>query len=548
MDHASWRFILKIGRAFFKDHAHQKYLVGLAETGISTERIPSIEEMDECLKQFGWRAVAVSGFIPPGVFMEFLSLGILPIACDMRQIGHLAYTPAPDIVHEAAGHAPIVADPAYRAYLRTYGEVSRRAIFTYQDMEVYQAIRALSDIKEDPASTPAQIQKAQDNLDRAWAANTEASESTLLSRMGWWTFEYGLVGSMEDPKLYGAGLLSSVFESYHCLGPEVKRIPFSIRCIDQTYDITRPQPQLFVAPDFRTLEQGLEDLAEQMAFRRGGIEGLEKARAARTVTTVELETGVQVSGVLESFERDSAGEPCFLKWSGPVQLACADRELSGQGVKRHGDGFSSPIGRLKDGRSVPELSDEELQSITRLEYASGIVLEGKPTSMRRGVKLPIIVTFDECRITWGSRVLYEPSWGPFDLVCGNRVRSVFGGAADRHAYLAATGGFHQSPGKQKTNLTEANRPLNALYKSVRELREKIKKPGDRELAQLDEVAEELESKFKEDWLLRYELLELASQWKLSKPAWEPALRTRLAEASKRDPHVGELLERGYKLL
>src|SRR5688572_12007684 len=70
IDHASWRFILKISQAFFAKHAHEKYLSGLRETGISTERIPLISEMDEALKKFGWRAVAVSGFIPPAVFME----------------------------------------------------------------------------------------------------------------------------------------------------------------------------------------------------------------------------------------------------------------------------------------------------------------------------------------------------------------------------------------------------------------------------------------------------------------------------------------------
>ena len=116
--------------------------------------------MDEKLRRFGWRAVAVSGFIPPAAFMEFQSLGVLPIACDMRKLENLAYTPAPDIVHEAAGHAPIIADPEYAAYLREYGEVSRKAIFTDQDMAVYEAIRNLSGVKEDPASTPEQLAAA----------------------------------------------------------------------------------------------------------------------------------------------------------------------------------------------------------------------------------------------------------------------------------------------------------------------------------------------------------------------------------------------------
>src|SRR5690606_15676947 len=79
IDHAGWRYIMRISRAFFKKHAHPKYLEGLTATGITTDRIPRISEMDEKLKRFGWRAAAVTGFIPPAVFLEFLSLGILPI-------------------------------------------------------------------------------------------------------------------------------------------------------------------------------------------------------------------------------------------------------------------------------------------------------------------------------------------------------------------------------------------------------------------------------------------------------------------------------------
>src|SRR5688500_16252499 len=101
----------------------------------------------------------------------------------MRTLEHLAYTPSPDIVHEAPGHAPIIADQEYANYLRDYGEVSRRAIFSRQDVEVYEAVRELSDIKEDPASTPDRIDAAQKRLDEATAAVDHLSEAALLARM-----------------------------------------------------------------------------------------------------------------------------------------------------------------------------------------------------------------------------------------------------------------------------------------------------------------------------------------------------------------------------
>src|SRR5262245_13626976 len=85
-DHAAWRFIMRQNRAFFSKHAVPIYVEGLRRTGIRLDRIPRIDEMHECLSQFGWGAVPVVGFIPPAAFLEFQALGVLPIACDMRTI------------------------------------------------------------------------------------------------------------------------------------------------------------------------------------------------------------------------------------------------------------------------------------------------------------------------------------------------------------------------------------------------------------------------------------------------------------------------------
>src|SRR5437899_8569435 len=110
VDHAVWRFIMRQNIFFLKEYAHKVYFQGLLNTGISFERIPRIEEMNDILGGIDWGAVAVDGFIPPAAFMEFQAYKVLVIACDMRQIHHIEYTPAPDIVHEAAGHAPIIVD------------------------------------------------------------------------------------------------------------------------------------------------------------------------------------------------------------------------------------------------------------------------------------------------------------------------------------------------------------------------------------------------------------------------------------------------------
>jgi phenylalanine-4-hydroxylase len=547
IDHAAWRFILKISKAFFAKTAHRKYLDGLEETGIATERIPLVSEMDEKLRRFGWRAVPVSGFIPPAVFMEFQALGVLPIACDMRTLEHIAYTPAPDIVHEAAGHAPIIADPEYAAYLHAYGEVSRRALLSRQDVALYEAIRLLSDIKEDPRSTPEAIAAAQRGVEQRTAEMTEPSEATELSRLFWWSVEYGLVGTLEDPKIYGAGLLSSVGESWSCLGPGVEKRPFTVACAKQGYDITRPQPQLFVTPDFPHLTKVLQEYATTMAFRVGGAEGLHKAERAASVVTVELDTGLQLGGIVESHRVDAQGRVSFVKLVGPTQLAFGAAELPGHGTERHAEGFSTVVGPLAEGEVLSALSDDDLRTRGRFAWASGIALEGRFIRSTRVDGRAIILTFDGCTITApdGAK-LYLPEWGEMDLAVGERVVSVSGGPPDRARHPDSRSGFAENEPEAKTTATEENKPYAALFARVRALRESGVRGGEA-ARELDAVLDEVERLRPSDWLLRWELLELATTLGLE---WthEGRVLEALAGAAEADAATGSLIGRGLALL
>ncbi len=546
MDHASWRFILKVSQNFLKVHAHQKYLDGLRETGISIEEIPLIDEMNLCLKKFNWQAVAVTGFIPPAVFMEFLSLSILPIACDMRTLDHLAYTPAPDIVHEAAGHAPIIADPEYSDYLRMYGEVSQKAIFSSQDMHVYNAIRYLSDTKENPLSTPQEIDQAQLNLDQAIAGLTYVSEATFLSRMGWWTFEYGLVGDLSRPKIYGAGLFSSIGEGFRCLDSHVSKIPFSIDCIHQGFDITRPQPQLFVAHDFQVLKDALQELAESMAFKRGGVEGLDKAKMAATPTTVMLETGIQASGVLVDYLQSQSGRPCYIQFRGPTQISYRGHQMEGQGADYHRDGYGSPLETVtEDDLQKFGLS---LQKEGRMEFESGVSVEGKLIQVLKREGGIVLLSFEACTVKKGDVYLFRPEWGVYDMLCGRQVVSVFGGAADRKNYMQVTGTFQRGSSHEKTNMTEENRDLNRLYADLRQCRNQAQNEIDDSTKKaLTAIYQDLEKNYPSDWLLRYELLEMESKHSLGLP-WIQSVRTQLNEISKESPEKAEMIQRGFELL
>src|SRR3954464_9176978 len=176
VDHAVWRFIMRQNIFFLREYAHKVYFQGLLDTGISFDRIPRIEEMNNILATIGWGAVAVDGFIPPAAFMEFQAYKVLVIACDMRQIHHIEYTPAPDIVHEAAGHAPIIVDREYSDYLQRFGEGGAKPMSSKKDFELYEAIRHLSILKEQPNADAKELQEATRQVENGQKNLGEPSE------------------------------------------------------------------------------------------------------------------------------------------------------------------------------------------------------------------------------------------------------------------------------------------------------------------------------------------------------------------------------------
>ncbi len=256
IDQAVWRYVMRKNIDYLSRVAHDSYLEGLKKTGISVDHIPNMYGMNRILKEIGWAAVAVDGFIPPSAFMEFQAYNVLVIAADIRQLEHIEYTPAPDIIHEGAGHAPIIANPEYAEYLRRFGEIGCKAISNAKDFELYEAVRYLSIIKEAPGTPLADIEQAEAKIETLQNNMGEPSEIALIRNLHWWTVEYGLIGSVEHPKIYGAGLLSSIGESAWCMTDEVKKIPYSIEAAHTSFDITKPQPQLFRNPGFCLLKSG----------------------------------------------------------------------------------------------------------------------------------------------------------------------------------------------------------------------------------------------------------------------------------------------------
>ncbi|WNW00838.1 aromatic amino acid hydroxylase [Tenacibaculum sp. HL-MS23] len=544
---AVWRYVMRMNVDYLGKVAHASYLEGLDKTGVSIEDIPYMAGMNRILKDIGWAAVSVDGFIPPNAFMEFQAYNVLVIASDMRTINHIEYTPAPDIIHEAAGHAPIIANPEYSEYLRRFGEIGSKAISSSKDYEIYEAIRLLSILKENPNSTEKEINEAQEKVEWLQDNMGELSEMAQIRNLHWWTVEYGLIGKLDDPKIYGAGLLSSIGESMWCMKDEVKKVPYSIEAANVSFDITKPQPQLFVTPDFAYLSMVLNEFANSMALRTGGLKGVEKLIDSSNLGTVELSTGIQISGVFTNVIEDSKGNVAYLQTAGPTALASRDKELIGHGIIYHAEGFGSPVGKLK-GINLPieDMSPRDLkaygiyegEAIT-LEFESGVVVDGKIITGTRDLRGKIlIISFKDCMVTYQDQILFQPEWGVYDMAIGKELVSAYSGPADVSSF--GDMGKVSETKTTKIEYTPSQKELYKLYDEVKEMRNKdVVLEND-----ILTIFTKLQNDFKDDWLLSLELYELA----LSKDfKVKTALKNHLEEL-KSNKSYSTLIENGLHLL
>jgi phenylalanine-4-hydroxylase len=506
-DHAVWRYIMRQNVKQLPGVAHSSYLDGLKRTGISIDRIPHMYGMNRILKEIGWAAVAVDGFIPPAAFMEFQAYNVLVIAADIRPIDQVLYTPAPDIIHEAAGHAPIIADEEYSAYLRDFGKAGSKAFSSVYDNKMYEAIRHLSILKADPYTPSLDIVKAEADLDALSKLTEVPSEMALLRNLHWWTVEYGLIGTPENPKIYGAGLLSSIGESFNCLKPKVKKLPYTIDAKNISFDITTQQPQLFITPDFGHLNTVLEQYLDTMALRKGGLESLQKARQSGSTCTVVYSSGLQVSGKLDKIHEQDK-KPAYLNFSGPAMLSYDDQQLEGHGISFHKDGFGSPVGTIKgisgktETMSSGELSANGIRcgEILNLEFTGGVAVNGKLEKITSHKGHNLIFSFSECTVSYKDMTLFRPEWGTFDMAVGEEIISAFAGPVDADAFKLE----YPVPAEKTHHIehTESNTRLYSLYNSVNNARQ-----TNGESSSYVGAWEILRNNYPKEWLLPLEIAE-----------------------------------------
>jgi phenylalanine-4-hydroxylase len=547
INQAVWRYVMRKNVDYLSKVAHKSYLDGLKKTGIEVDNIPSMYGMNRILTDIGWAAVAVDGFIPPNAFMEFQAYNVLVIASDIRQLEHIEYTPAPDIIHEGAGHAPIIANPEYAEYLRRFGEIGCKAISSDKDYQMYEAIRLLSIVKEAEDTPQATIDAAEKAVEDLQNNMGKLSEMAQIRNLHWWTVEYGLIGTVENPKIYGAGLLSSIGESAYCMTDKVTKIPYDISAANQSFDITKLQPQLYVTPTFAYLNLVLEEFANKMALRTGGLSGIEKLIDSTALGTIELSTGLQISGVFTKVIAHE-GKPIYIQTEGKTALASREKELVGHGTLAHAEGFGSPIGKLKGiNLAIEDMSPKDLTAYNitegntvKLEFEGNITVEGEIVTGSRNLQGEIIlIRMNNCTVYHGETILFQPEWGVYDMAVGKKLVSAFSGPADVNSFDLIT--HMPSSTTIKAKHSAERDDLEVLYQTVRIIRE-----SKDIYASLAPIFHKLKENHPKDWLLAVEIAELLKDRNETQQLDE--VLSYLEELKQKRPEVAHLISGGLDLI
>lgn len=207
-----WRYVAEELEELQQKYASPFYLRAKQNLGISTQQIPQLSEMNRRLKELtGFRLAPIEGLVETRGFLSWLSYRVMLCTQYIRHHSHPAYTPEPDIVHEAIGHIPMFTNPNFADFSQFIGHGARIA-------------------------TDKQLEE--------------------LGRLYWFTVEFGMVEHEGDIKAYGAGLLSSFGELEHAFSTEVVRKPFDLEeVINTDYDYSDMQPLLFVIPSYAELKE-----------------------------------------------------------------------------------------------------------------------------------------------------------------------------------------------------------------------------------------------------------------------------------------------------
>lgn len=244
-NHETWRRLYSRMRPRWEKYANRKFMQGIENLMLSPEAVPKLSDVNQFLCNLtGFKAKAVSGYVPAYLFFDCLRNRDFPTTVTIRDGRTIDYLPEPDIFHDIAGHVPMHTDKAFADTLVRFGEVAKAAS---------EHVASIADEHE-------QLQRVESII-------------KAMARFFWFTVEFGLMRDRPGSsalKVYGSGLLSSYGEIEHSIeSPLVQRYPIQLEwVINQYFEIDHYQPLLFIVDGFDHLFSLVDQLEEWMKAGR----------------------------------------------------------------------------------------------------------------------------------------------------------------------------------------------------------------------------------------------------------------------------------------
>ncbi len=213
-EHAVWARLFERQREVLKGRACREFLENQERFGMSAHAIPRFDELNRVLRPAtGWELVGVEGLLPELTFFEHLANRRFPVTWWIRKPEQLDYISEPDLFHDLFGHVPLLLNPVFADYMQAYGAGGVKA----------------------------------------HGVGPEALVN--LTRLYWYTVEFGLIRQDDGLRIYGSGIVSSRGESIHCLESAApNRIGFDLERVMRTrYRIDTYKKTYFVIDDFAQL-------------------------------------------------------------------------------------------------------------------------------------------------------------------------------------------------------------------------------------------------------------------------------------------------------
>lgn len=235
-DFEVWKILYERQMKNLPDAASKAHLEGLQKVNFVADEIPHFDQTNTELSALtGWRLAVVPGIVPDYTFFELMTNKRFPATTWLRKMEELDYLEEPDMFHDVFAHVPLLSNQSFVNFLEELSKIGLQ-----------------------------------------YVGNDYAIE--ILSRVYWFTVEFGLIQEENGLRIYGAGILSSAGETKYSLSDKPPKHDFDVRTIANTdYRKDVFQERYFVIQSYEQLYGSIPEIKEVLA------EMVEK-RQAETVT------------------------------------------------------------------------------------------------------------------------------------------------------------------------------------------------------------------------------------------------------------------------